>query len=102
MYKLYNVKIPKLKMQKVLCFCLFFFACNRDLSNLAGPPFPRKGTRQMDCQVSTSFEVSERVKCEPRFLESPRDFFQTEQALLIFLLLFTRRGNSFGVRAFEI
>lgn len=38
----------------------------------------------------------------PDFLESPRDFFQSEQALLLFLFLLTRQGNSFKVRAFEI
>lgn len=38
----------------------------------------------------------------PDFLESPRDFFQTEQTLLLFRLLFTSQGDTFRVRAFEI
>lgn len=46
------------KQKNVKCALFFFFfsVCNRDLSNLSGPPFSKKGTRQMDCQESTPFK----------------------------------------------
>lgn len=56
----------------------------------------------MDCQESTPFKFQGGWSVNPDFLESPRDFFQTEQTLLLFRLLFTSQGDTFRVRAFEI